>query len=370
MTTMVSSTTQHNNHNKLAMMAAHQESTTTMSCTDNSNCVVSLDQLLLNPLVGFRAPTSIVSLDDGPLFTVISTDKKTRRHNTSKPVGKKFQFPSFNCHRTQDVDEEDDDDDVHNEDGYSTCSTLKTNSTTADYDNDDNSSTSTLPMEDSETEDEIMDENITQQEHRHVTFAPFDKIVWIPSFRDYTPEQHARIWASCDEIDANAQRGRHEFRWEGADWRTALEEDDFILCSDGNRYHPATVYAHLEYLKLVQEAQAEAAQAAEAAEAERRQEQEEERQPLDAELQRQVEHSKHRTAILASGLHPQDQRRNGDSRSTATTSTTSTATTSSSGRRKIKKTATKAARRKKSSRKSARAAAALGASTLTHTIDY
>lgn len=88
----------------------------------------------------------------------------------------------------------------------------------------------------------------SQNQQRRVQFAESQDIITIPSHRDYTDEEVDNIWASPDEIEENANRNRLEYKYEGH-WRMVLEEEQFILCSDGKLYHPVTVGLYLRHLE-------------------------------------------------------------------------------------------------------------------------
>jgi hypothetical protein len=84
---------------------------------------------------------------------------------------------------------------------------------------------------------------------RQVWFAQEEKVALIPSHRDLTDSEWNDLFVGCDEIDENARRNRIEWRFEGGDYMNVLEEEQLVLCSDGNRYHPITVQIHLRSLK-------------------------------------------------------------------------------------------------------------------------
>lgn len=90
-----------------------------------------------------------------------------------------------------------------------------------------------------------------QQQGRRVHFAEEETVVTIPSHRDYTDEEYDSMWSNPDEIEENAYRNRLEYRYEGH-WKMVLEEDQLILCSDGQLYHPVTVGLYLRHLERQQ----------------------------------------------------------------------------------------------------------------------
>lgn len=110
-----------------------------------------------------------------------------------------------------------------------------------------------IPEEDDEhniCEETTVAKDDCEHSNRRVRFCERVDVVLIPSFHDYTEEDHAAIWAGSEEIFFNAHRSRIEYQFEGCDWRRVMEEKDFILCSDGNLYHPATVLAHLRSIQV------------------------------------------------------------------------------------------------------------------------
>ena len=84
---------------------------------------------------------------------------------------------------------------------------------------------------------------------RQVWFAPEEQVKLIPSHRDLTDHEWDDLFVRWEEIDENARRNRIEWRFEGGNWMNVLEEDQHVLCSDGNRYHPITVQIHLRNLE-------------------------------------------------------------------------------------------------------------------------
>jgi hypothetical protein len=84
---------------------------------------------------------------------------------------------------------------------------------------------------------------------RQVSFAEEERVALIPSHRDLTDSEWNALFVGCEEIDENARRNRIEWRFEGGNWKNVLEEEQLVLCSDGNRYHPITVQLHLRNLE-------------------------------------------------------------------------------------------------------------------------
>jgi hypothetical protein len=90
---------------------------------------------------------------------------------------------------------------------------------------------------------------------RQVSFAEEERVALIPSHRDLTDSEWNALFVGCEEIDENARRNRIEWRFEGGNWKNVLEEEQLVLCSDGNRYHPITVQIHLRNLEEHQQQQ-------------------------------------------------------------------------------------------------------------------
>jgi hypothetical protein len=87
---------------------------------------------------------------------------------------------------------------------------------------------------------------------RKVQFAEHDSIILIPSHRDYTDEEYYGMWTNPDELQDSMRRNRMEYKFEGH-WKLVLEEDKFILCTDGELYHPVTVRLYLRHLERQQQ---------------------------------------------------------------------------------------------------------------------
>jgi hypothetical protein len=59
----------------------------------------------------------------------------------------------------------------------------------------------------------------------------------IPSRHDYSKRIKSRIWSSTLEIHTNGVRNAREFEYDGKNWRTASEEDDFLCCESAEQLH-------------------------------------------------------------------------------------------------------------------------------------
>lgn len=78
-----------------------------------------------------------------------------------------------------------------------------------------------------------------------VCFDESVSLVEIPLASRYSKSTRERLWTSSEETEASMERNRKEFREDGWDWRTATEEDDFVLCpSNGVLVHPASFKRH------------------------------------------------------------------------------------------------------------------------------
>lgn len=86
--------------------------------------------------------------------------------------------------------------------------------------------------------DEHASNNDTRQHcvHFHTTVSG----VIIPRASDYPLTIRQKIWASFEEIQANANRNIIEFRADNWDWKMATEENCMVLESLGKLVHPAT----------------------------------------------------------------------------------------------------------------------------------
>lgn len=109
-----------------------------------------------------------------------------------------------------------------------------------------------LVVSDEEIHSRNYETKATAKKQRKVRFAEAPRVAMIPSHRDHTDEEYFSIWSSPEEIEENANRNRIEFYYE-SHWKMVLEEDRFVLCSDGELYHPVTVNLHLRRLKQQQE---------------------------------------------------------------------------------------------------------------------
>lgn len=70
-----------------------------------------------------------------------------------------------------------------------------------------------------------------------IRFDSYVKVVEIPNRFMYTPSQRRRIWNGNKAIRENARRNRTEYEWEGSDWQSVIEEDEFLVVN-GEKVHP------------------------------------------------------------------------------------------------------------------------------------
>ena len=92
---------------------------------------------------------------------------------------------------------------------------------------------------------------------RRVTFSDQpDNVVLIPSFREYTEDERQNIWSSYDEVEMNKGLNILEYQYEGWNWQSVIEEDQFIMLTDGNSVHPARVHEYLRRLEAEKQEQA------------------------------------------------------------------------------------------------------------------
>jgi hypothetical protein len=82
--------------------------------------------------------------------------------------------------------------------------------------------------------------------HRHgedgdpsgaVQFATLAEAIEIPHFSQYSREQKDQMWNDRQAIRLLAKKNTVEYEWEGWDWKTAVEEDQFIRLG-GHLVHP------------------------------------------------------------------------------------------------------------------------------------
>ena len=117
---------------------------------------------------------------------------------------------------------------------------------TTDSSSSDSSST---PLEQTVGTSSETSETVGEQPRRvHFADDSENSVTLIPSHRDYSDEEYFAVWSPPDEIEASAYRNRIEYAYE-KHWRLVLEEDQFVLCSDGQYYHPVTVGIYLRQLE-------------------------------------------------------------------------------------------------------------------------
>ncbi|KAL7535309.1 hypothetical protein ACHAXR_006407 [Thalassiosira sp. AJA248-18] len=73
---------------------------------------------------------------------------------------------------------------------------------------------------------------------RKVSFDSTVKAATIPSRVSYSNRIRTRLWSSTENIYANAVRNEKEYAFDGNNWRTAREEDDFLRCSSTSSLSP------------------------------------------------------------------------------------------------------------------------------------
>ena len=65
--------------------------------------------------------------------------------------------------------------------------------------------------------------------NRRVRFDPNTRVYEIPSHKDYSVDEHKRIWTSTGDLLTNAQRNRREFSSEHWDWQQVKEESEMFF---------------------------------------------------------------------------------------------------------------------------------------------
>ena len=72
-----------------------------------------------------------------------------------------------------------------------------------------------------------------------VRFDPNTRVYEIPSHRDYSLDEHKRIWTSTADVICNAQRNRREFSSEHWDWQQVKEESEMFFDKSAQEFiHP------------------------------------------------------------------------------------------------------------------------------------
>jgi len=90
-----------------------------------------------------------------------------------------------------------------------------------------------------------------------VTFLPRVDVVEIPNRFSYDPDTASSMWNDRKQIRRMAVKNTYEYSYENFDWRSAVEEEDFVLCrtsgdnnddddGDGNKVGELLIHpAHL-----------------------------------------------------------------------------------------------------------------------------
>jgi hypothetical protein len=92
----------------------------------------------------------------------------------------------------------------------------------------------TAPIRKFSSSDEL---SVSTQQVRRVSFDSTVQTTTIPSRHDYSKRIKSRIWSSTLEIYTNGVRNAREFEYDGKNWRTASEEDDFLCCESAEQLH-------------------------------------------------------------------------------------------------------------------------------------
>jgi hypothetical protein len=77
----------------------------------------------------------------------------------------------------------------------------------------------------------LNDTTDTSTDDRSLQFSSDVLVVSIPSRHEYSNRIKKFLWTGGEEIQENAERNRIEFDAEGWDYRTVLEDDDFLVDS-------------------------------------------------------------------------------------------------------------------------------------------
>ena len=84
-----------------------------------------------------------------------------------------------------------------------------------------------------------LEQHLLYQQEKKLQFYPMADVVLIPSHRDYSPQDHDRLWNSSHDIRIQLERNVIEFMKDDGDWRKATEEGSFVAIK-GELHHPAT----------------------------------------------------------------------------------------------------------------------------------
>lgn len=90
--------------------------------------------------------------------------------------------------------------------------------------------------------------------NQKISFAAHVTVKEIPSHREYSEEERLDLWNGAQAVAESVQRNTVEFRAEGWDWETVLEEESFVRLSSGELIHPATHQRQQEERRLKEQA--------------------------------------------------------------------------------------------------------------------
>jgi hypothetical protein len=88
-----------------------------------------------------------------------------------------------------------------------------------------------LPSRDDLSYMSMSTSSIQQPRRRKVSFDNTVTAATIPSRQSYSSRIKARMWSNPEEQYTNAMRNDLEYTFDGKDWRTAKEENEFLRCS-------------------------------------------------------------------------------------------------------------------------------------------
>ena len=77
--------------------------------------------------------------------------------------------------------------------------------------------------------------------------TPFSHVlmyIWFPR-QSYSSRIKARMWSNPEEQYTNAMRNDLEYTFDGKDWRTAKEENEFLRCSLSSAGSSSTSFEEL-----------------------------------------------------------------------------------------------------------------------------
>lgn len=89
-------------------------------------------------------------------------------------------------------------------------------------------------------------DNSNRQDRKQVSFSSTAPMVHtVPSHRQYSKHRRSMLWISPEEQQQSYARNVMEYQAENWDYRQVIEEEQFVLTSEGYLVHPVHVYGYL-----------------------------------------------------------------------------------------------------------------------------